>query len=1307
MRAQQGNARLWRLACGVMWLSVVLGVLPVFAAAPLGGDWVLYDGETGSAPSLGTTCQFYLTEAVGEGNGGGRALKLTPDKWHNPAYKLYCGGEGRRNFSTYEALEFDYRAPTPNVDTTFWIATWNASSPKLKIADYIAGGVIDNTWRRVRIPLSALKTTQWDLGNVESLIWSLDAQNRIAYVDNIALRDVTAPSLITSGDWQPVVESSNVIRLTFNERYAAESIRNLTNYRLQSSTDSDYKTAQSPLDTGMYYRIQRLTDTGVGVNRYDILLRFPRPLKNGNTYTLAVQGIKDMSGNVMTPTNVSLKRDDTTNLSLNIKFNQVGYLPDRPKYGYVGGYLGDLGGGAWAVGDAGKIYAWDDQLGWRAQTSPVTTPLRAVAATREDDAWAVGDAGVMLHWDGQQWQKVSVPTTANLLAIAFAPDRSGWAVGQNGVILRYNQGQWTQVSSPVSQTLRGVWAGAGNTAWAVGDAGTILTWNGTSWVTEVSNTTENLLAIGGLNKDWLWAVGTHGVLLQRQYNRWNVYAGKPTVDATLYSVATDYSGRVWVAGQGGLLWKKDGFGGSEFTAISSASTANLYAITRQHGRRFWSAGDMGKLNSDSGNSWQAATSLGSTTIRGLYALPYGALRLPEPVPSAQLINADTGQAVMSVPLSLQAANWHLSGEDVYRFDFSSLKTPGNYYAYVAGLGRSDTFKISADVLNNVAYTTARGLFYQRSGMALSTPWAEARFTRPNSHEYEANGRKLDGIYDASTVSSPLHNQEVTGALKDGHGGWHDAGDYNKYMPTAATALWYLFTAYDLKPEQFRDRAWNIPESGNKVPDILDEARWEVEWVARMQDSDGGVYHKLSSECWFSAMPETETTPRHFYAKTTHDTALAAAVLATAARLWKPYNAALANTWLTQALLSWAFLQAHPTTTPAGGFKNPSTNCTGEYNDADDSDNRLWAAAELYRTTGEVTFQQYFDNWWKTNSHTWGWQEWQHFYKRAYWAYLRADWLGGNNAAKTEIRQYIINDANNNRSQTLANPYLNGARLDVPDWIGWGTFTQGAIHAFPLLQAWALTGDEKYRDTAALDIDTQLGANPLAFSFITGLGKRYPHDPLHSVSLADGVAEPVPGTPIFGVFAHMSNGKGPENTVQNDANNYPPTYNTDDPLPILRRYADIHQMPEMSEFTVQEMAMTAVVTGLLAQPFGDSLVDRDGDGVADGQDAFPDDAKESLDTDHDGIGNNADTDDDGDGLPDVWESRYGLNPLDALDALQDKDNDGLLNVDEYKQGSDPTLADSDGDGMKDKLEVDSKRNPLVNEAAVLQVIKGTF
>jgi len=333
------------------------------------------------------------------------------------------------------------------------------------------------------------------------------------------------------------------------------------------------------------------------------------------------------------------------------------------------------------------------------------------------------------------------------------------------------------------------------------------------------------------------------------------------------------------------------------------------------------------------------------------------------------------------------------------------------------------------------------------------------------------------------------------------------------------------------------------------------------------------------------MPHEEQTPRFLFEKTTHDTALAAAVFGCASRLWRTFDSQASEDYLNRAERAWGFLRTHTETTPPGGFKNPAGTVTGEYNDADDADNRLWAAAELYRTTGKKEYREYFEQWWANNDHTRGWNNWQHFYKCAYWAYLRANQPGANTDIQEDILNGIMRNADQLVTLTERNPYRNGARLDVPDWIGWGAFTQSSEYAFPLLQAWALSSHQKYLDAATLNLDAQLGANPLSFSFITGLGVRYPHDPLHKVSLYDGVDEPVPGIPVFGVFAHMSNGQPFYLAAQTDENSYPYSYATTDPYPILRRYVDAHELVPMSEFTIVDMAIAAGVFNLLAGATG--------------------------------------------------------------------------------------------------------------------------
>ena len=119
---------------------------------------------------------------------------------------------------------------------------------------------------------------------------------------------------------------------------------------------------------------------------------------------------------------------------------------------------------------------------------------------------------------------------------------------------------------------------------------------------------------------------------------------------------------------------------------------------------------------------------------------------------------------------------------------------------------------------------------------------------------------------------------------------------------------------------------NIPESGDGVPDILNEAQWEIDWLMKMQKDDGGVFNKLASELWEFGAPATSDlaghVARYFMSRTTHDTATTGAVFAMASRLWSPYNTQLSEVLMERALRAYQFLQQYPTATPAEGFVNP-------------------------------------------------------------------------------------------------------------------------------------------------------------------------------------------------------------------------------------------------------------------------------------------------------------------------------------------------------------------------------------------------
>jgi hypothetical protein len=386
----------------------------------------------------------------------------------------------------------------------------------------------------------------------------------------------------------------------------------------------------------------------------------------------------------------------------------------------------------------------------------------------------------------------------------------------------------------------------------------------------------------------------------------------------------------------------------------------------------------------------------------------------------------------------------------------------------------------------------------------------------------------------------------------------------------------------MDPTKFKDGAWNIPESGNGIPDILDECKWELDWICRMQSTEGGFHHKLTSEKWFEGMPHDESNPRYIYEVTTHDTALGAAVLALASRLFAKFDEAKATEYLERSIKAWQFLKRHPDPIPKSGFRNPPGNTTGEYSDPEDIDNRLWAAAELYRTTGESEYGSFFQTWWEhTANKSWGWNDWQHFYSCAYWAYLHSDRNGSDDKIQSEIRRELTKRADELVDRTRTNPYKNAARLDVPEWIGWGSFAQSTKYSFKLLQAYTVSRDPKYLTSALLNLDTQLGANPLSMSFITGLGKRFPKDPLHHPSIHDDVKDPVPGIPVFGVAAHLTNNQPYYIAAQKDENSFPHSNTPMDPYPILRRFIDAHELVPMTEFTIIEMAVAAGVFNLLA------------------------------------------------------------------------------------------------------------------------------
>ncbi|MFN0203661.1 MAG: glycoside hydrolase family 9 protein [Bacteroidia bacterium] len=508
-----------------------------------------------------------------------------------------------------------------------------------------------------------------------------------------------------------------------------------------------------------------------------------------------------------------------------------------------------------------------------------------------------------------------------------------------------------------------------------------------------------------------------------------------------------------------------------------------------------------------------------------------------------------------------------SGEKVFSCDFSSLTTAGKYYLYAPKYGRSYPFKIDTTVYDSVFYHCMRGLYYQRCGMDLVPPFADARFQHTACHTPDATTHHTDSL-------SNLYNNEPLNTVVPMPHGWHDAGDYGKYIPSATQALHDLFTAYEMFPQKFDDSFLDLPESGNGVPDILDEIKWEIDWIREMQTPDGGVYFKVTTTNWPTGMPQNDLATRWIAEKTTFSTAHFCALMAASARNFQPYFPIYADTCLAKARRAWDFLVAHPTPEPPNGYDNRPGIGGGEYSDPlGDVDERAWAAAELYKTTGEAQYHTAFVFYWTQNNPNFGWNNFQHHQLKASWAYCTTTFPTNPtyvNAYKTSLYNGVVNYTIPRLNQSA---YRCSYRSEVIPWIAWGSWAHSSIYAWIMITANYLCNTNSLTK-ARVNFDVQLGNNPQNRSYITGIGFDYPMDPLHHPSQADGQVEPVPGLPVFGPHDYLGY-LGYGGATQNPKNLYPKGNGSCMPYPTLRRYYDVFENVAMSEFGVEAMVKISV------------------------------------------------------------------------------------------------------------------------------------
>ncbi|MFD5565064.1 glycoside hydrolase family 9 protein [Kitasatospora griseola] len=426
-----------------------------------------------------------------------------------------------------------------------------------------------------------------------------------------------------------------------------------------------------------------------------------------------------------------------------------------------------------------------------------------------------------------------------------------------------------------------------------------------------------------------------------------------------------------------------------------------------------------------------------------------------------------------------------SGQSTHLVDFGAYGGTGTGFTLVVGGAASHPFDISASLYDGLRADSLNFFYQQRSGIAIDAALAGgSAYARPAGHLGVAPNKGDTGV--------PCQTGVCDYQL-DVRGGWYDAGDQGKYVVNGGIATWELVNSFERARRSGGDAALGdstlrVPERGNGVPDVLDEARWELEFLLRMQVPDskpmaGMAFHKVHDAQWtgLPTRPELDDQQRELHKPSTAATLNLAATAAQCARVYAPYDAAFAARCLDAARRAWTAARANP------NVLAPATDSTGggAYEDADVSDEFYWAAAELLATTGESQYRDAVvssplhgkpvDGFWWGGTATLG---------RITLATVPGVALPADDV--TRLRGLLTSAADGYLATMAGQGYAVPIAADA---YVWGSNSSVANNAMVLAVAYELSGAARYRTGALETMDYLLGRNALDRSYVSGYGER--------------------------------------------------------------------------------------------------------------------------------------------------------------------------------------------------------------------------
>jgi len=434
---------------------------------------------------------------------------------------------------------------------------------------------------------------------------------------------------------------------------------------------------------------------------------------------------------------------------------------------------------------------------------------------------------------------------------------------------------------------------------------------------------------------------------------------------------------------------------------------------------------------------------------------------------------------------------------VQTIDFSDVTATGAGFTLVADGETSRPFDIDADLYEQLRYDTLDYFYLARSGIEIDGAIGGEAYARPAGHVGVAPNQ---GDTDVPCIGPRDYYDGWTCDYRlDVSGGWYDAGDHGKYVVNGGIAVAQLLGTYERSQHAasatagaLADGTLAIPEHGDDVPDVLDEARWELEWMLKMVAPSGEyagmVHHKVHDEGWtgLPLLPSDDAQPRSLARPSTAATLNVAAVAAQGSRLFREYDPEFADALLAAARSTYAAAVAHPAVyaPDAAGADGG-----GAYSDADVRDEFYWAAAELFLTTGEDAYEQavldsplHTADVFTPDGFGWG--------STAAVGRLDLATVPNHLPGLDDVKASVVAGADGYVASQADQPW--GSVYSPAGQYVWGSSSQVANNLVVVGTAFDLTGDETYRTSVLEGVDYLLGRNALNQSYVTGWGEVASH-----------------------------------------------------------------------------------------------------------------------------------------------------------------------------------------------------------------------